>query len=84
MEMKLTTILMKLEGEWVLDTYPRSGNSNDKKFVERFMEEYSGNGIDDLRVLETKEFHFDYIYELEMFINNVKDNNKINTTILNY
>ena len=84
MEMRLTTILMKLEGEWVLDIYPRSGNSNDKKFVERFMEEYSGNGIDELRVIETKEFHFDYLVDLEAFIEDVMANGKINTTILNY
>jgi hypothetical protein len=88
-EVRITTIAIKLEGKWVLDTYCRIGNLNDKKFVENFMNEYAGNGIDEVKILETEvqEFYNDTIHEATNMYNALEDlmnDRDGNHTILNY
>ena len=74
-EVRITTIAIKLEGKWVLDTYCRIGNLNDKKFIENFMKEYAGNGIDEVKILETEvqEFYNDTINEATNMYNALED-----------
>lgn len=89
-EVKITTILMKLEGVWTLDTYCRMGNKlSDKTFVENFLKEYSGNGIEELKVVETENhtLYIDMIDEFNIIYQDLMemiDNKKGNHTILNY
>ena len=88
-EVRITTIAIKLEGKWVLDTYCRIGNLNDKKFIENFMKEYAGNGIDEVKILETEvqEFYNDTINEATNMYNALEDlmnDRDGNHTILNY
>ena len=88
-EVRITTIAIKLEGKWVLDTYCRIGNLNDKKFIENFMKEYAGNGIDEVKILETEvqEFYNDTIHEASNMYNALEDlmnDRDGNHTILNY
>lgn len=88
-EVRITTIAIKLEGKWVLDTYCRIGNLNDKKFIENFMNEYAGNGIDEVKILETEvqEFYCDTLHDNTCMYNALEDminDRDGNTTILNY
>lgn len=88
-EVRITTIAIKLEGKWVLDTYCRIGNLNDKKFVENFMNEYAGNGIDEIKILETEvqEFYCDTLKDNTDMYNALEimiDDRDGNHTILNY
>lgn len=90
MEIRITTILMKLEGVWTLDTYARMGNNlSDKKFVDNFLKEYAGNGIEELKIVETEThtFTLDIIEELNIVYQELLemiDDRKGNHTILNY
>lgn len=90
MEIRITTILMKLEGVWTLDTYARMGNNlSDKKFVDNFLKEYAGNGIEELKIVETEThtFTLEIIEELNIIYQDLLqmiDDRKGNHTILNY
>lgn len=89
-EVKITTILMKLEGVWTLDTYCRMGNNlSDKKFVDNFLKEYAGNGIEELKIVETENhiIELEIIDELNIIYQDLLqmiDDRKGNHTILNY
>ena len=88
-EVRITTIAIKLEGKWVIDTYCRIGNLNDKKFIENFMNEYAGNGIDEVKILETEVQEFECntlkdTTEMYVALELMIDERDGNTTILNY
>ena len=73
---KITTIALNLENKWVVDTYARIGTDlNDKKFIERFNNEYQGNGIENIKILESKELDYDFytITDYLRAINSIMD-----------
>ena len=90
MKAKITTIAMNLENKWCIDTYARIGTDlDDKKFLRRFNVEYQGNGIEDLKILESVELDYDFytITDYLTAINKIMDKlTEIdgNYTILNY
>lgn len=87
---KVTTICIKLEGKWVVDTYCRIGKSlDDKNFIDNFMSEYSGNEIEEIAIIETttKSFMTNTISDnISMYKNlaDIIDELDGNTTILDY
>lgn len=84
---RVTTIAIKFSDRWTVDTYPRIGAKNDRTFVESFMDEYAGNDIVEVKILESEDFEF----EINTFSDaeNISKNlleivPGINQTFLNY
>lgn len=90
MTINVITIAIKFDFGWSIDTYTRwlSGKDKDtnKKFILNFMNEYAGNGIEEVKVLEVSEdMYASTMIEAEAIIDDVrKKYEKINETILNY
>ena len=87
MTIKVTTIAIKFEDHWTVDTYARNNAKNDKNFVSDFMNEYAGNGIIEMNILETEELYFeidrwDFLDSIWNALDKKYPN--LNRTILNY
>ena len=84
------TIAIKFDFGWSIDTYTRWLSSKDKNtnkvFIDKFMEDYQGNGIEKVQVLEVGEpIYCNNMVEIEGAIDDLRKNNKdLNETILNY
>ena len=84
------TIAIKFDFGWSIDTYTRWLTSKDKYtnkvFIDKFMEDYQGNGIEEVKVLEVGEpIYCHNMVEIEAAIDDIRKNNKLlNETILNY
>ena len=88
-KVNVTTIAMKMrfnDGiKWVTDTYTRLNPK--KNFIENFMNEYAGNGIEEIKILDNWENEYS-IETLDCF-STIESHIKecfpeINTTVLNY
>lgn len=88
---KVMTIAIKFDFGWTIGTYARIPSANkfatDKAFIELFEEEYQGNGIEEVKILDSwtntyingtfKEYEAMFKHLREIFEN-------INESILNY
>ena len=90
MTITTTTIAIKFDFGWKIDTYTRwiNGklNTSNSKFIENFSKEYDGNGIEEIKVLEVGEpIYVSSFMEVESTIDDLrKKYDDINETILNY
>lgn len=90
----ITTVALKMiyddRVHYVIDTYARlTDNDNDNIFIDKFMKEYAGNGIDKITIIDKTAgtLYIDTFTELENIYNKLSygyDDNVVNTTILNY
>lgn len=84
------TIAIKFDFGWSVDTYTRWLSSKDKNtnkvFVDKFMEDYQGNAIETVQVLEVGEpIYCNNMVEVEAAIDDLRKNNEdLNETILTY
>ena len=70
-----------------VDTYARLNAGTNKEFIEHFMKEYSGNGIESITVLQSDktEMYIDTFRDLENLLHTLrKQYDSINETILDY
>ena len=71
--------------EWVVDTYTRINPK--KNFIENFMNEYSGNGIEQVKIIDEweNEYPVETLGCFSTIENHIKSQfDKINETVLNY
>ena len=84
----VTTFAMQWnDGHWSVDTYVRTKKTSDKSFIEKWMSEYSGNGIQQIRILDNNDFEYeiDLLYQLDEIYDSIKENyGNINETLLDY
>ena len=86
----ITTICMKMDDSngkyhYTVDTYPRINAGAD--FEERFMQEYAGNGIESITVLQSDKrvFFIDTLRDVETVVHELrKQYDTLNETILDY
>ena len=87
-EIRLTTIAMKwMDNSWSIDTYARTYKGSNDKFIDKWMEQYSGNGIERAKVIENQDtvIYCDTFSDLEKIGKKILEiNPKVNTTILDY
>lgn len=87
MTLRVTTFAIKFEDHWTVDTYARMNAKNDKTFAQEFMKDYEGNGILDVKILESENFEYEIntFTDLECITKNLEEVKEgINHTILNY
>ena len=92
-KIRVTTFAMLIDfydgtrPQWVIDTYPRMNATSDKNFKENYMSDYQGNGILDIKIIESEDMIYD-LYSLIDFerIKECLQNDfpKINLTLLTY
>ena len=71
--------------EWVVDTYCRMNPKKD--FINNFMSEYAGNGIEKIKIIEEfeNEYEIENITDLDVVMNHILDDfPNINHTVLGY
>lgn len=88
-KVNVTTIAMYMNfgdySKWVIDTYARFNPK--KNFIENFMKEYSGNGIEKIKVVDewTNEYPIENMNDYKIMIDHINECFKdMNQTILEY
>lgn len=87
MTLRVTTFAVKFEDRWTISTYARMNAKNDKTFANDFMTDYDGNGIVDVKILESEDFEYEIntFEDMENITKNLDEVKEgINHTILNY
>ena len=92
-KIRVTTFAMLIDfydgtrPQWVLDTYPRINVTSDKNFKDNYMKDYQGNGILDIKIIESIDVTYDMftILDFERIKESLENEfPKINLTVLNY
>lgn len=81
----VTTIAMYIEGEWIIDTYLRM--TPKKNFIDNFMKEYAGNGIEKIKIVDDweNEYQLYTMDDYKTMFDHIKECFKnINGTVLYY
>ena len=88
---KVMTIAIKFDFGWRLDTYARIPSTNkfatDKAFIELFEKEYEGNGIEEVKIVDSwsNTYVNNTFGECEAMFKHLRECfEDINETILNY
>lgn len=71
--------------KWSIDTYVRTNPT--KNFIENFMNDYAGNGIEKVRIVEEwkNEYYIENLNSFSTMIKHLRENfENLNETILNY
>ena len=84
----VTTIAMQWDdGNWSVDTYVRTNKSSEKKFIEKWMNVYSGNGIQKIKILDNNDFEYEIneLYEFRQIYDSIKElYGKIDESLLDF
>lgn len=88
-KVNVTTIAMFMDfgdsSKWVIDTYARFTPKKD--FINNFMKEYAGNGIEKIKIIDEweNEYEINDLRDFEVMVRHIKECfENINHTILNY
>ena len=92
-KVRVTTIAMLIDyydgtyPQWTIDTYARINATSDKGFIENFCKEYSGNGILDVKIIDSvpRTYEIMSLLDFKDITNNIESEfPKINLTVLTY
>lgn len=88
-KVNVTTIAMYMNFgdsyKWVIDTYARFNPK--KNFIENFMKEYAGNGIEKIKIVDewTNEYPIENLNDYKVMIDHINECfSDMNQTILEY
>lgn len=88
-KVNVTTIAMYMNFgdcyKWVIDTYARFNPK--KNFIENFMNEYAGNGIEKIKIVDewTNEYPIENLNDYKVMVDHIHECfSDMNDTILDY